>query len=447
MAYAELLRFNPWWEDRAAIGQDKDLAKFSAEPVKYLPGFKPSPGLNVVRGPRQVGKTTLAKLRIRELLEGGTEPKRIFFYSFELMRTPEDVYNTLIEYLETAGRGPGARHMFLDETTTIPEWSRGLKLLIDRGDIRGEDTILVTGSSSIDLKKGAERFPGRGIEGKEFFYLPCTFRRCLQLKGIVVPPSDPLNPARFFKDAEENMPKILKLNSEFRDYLSRGGFLYAINHGKDELSLERYARWLEGDFVKWGKNPLVVKEILQALIRKGCSQFSYHAIAKETSVSSHNTLIDYLSMVNEELFARTVSKASLPFKAERRKEKKAFFLDPLLSAVAERWAEQTLPEGCRVEHAVMSNLSRLGPLFFYNDGRAEIDCLLRLRGKSLGVEVKWSDNISPADAFGVKKAGIAYLLSRETLGKVSGVPVVPASLFLAMLDAGELIRRDVLSLQ
>lgn len=447
MTYADLLRFNPWWENPQEIENDREIMEFSRGKIKYFPDFDLEKGISVIRGPRQVGKTTLVKLKVKKLLDAQVDPKNIFFYSFELMRQPKEVHDTVLEYLETvAGESP--RYLFLDETTTIVDWSRAIKLLVDRGDIKREDSVLVTGSSSIDLKKGTERLPGRGIEGHEFFYLPCSFRNYLKLKGIEVPSSDISDAQSFYKTATRNREKLLKLNQELAKYLHTGGFLYSINHGKNELTLEKYARWLEGDFIKWGKNPLIVKEILQSIILKKCSQFSYHSIAKETSVSSHNTILEYLDMLDEELFLRTVNKVSLsPYKVERKKEKKAFFLDPLLISVAEQWADQALPYPCKVEQVVMSHLSRMGANYFYNDGKREIDCVEKIKNNVLGVEVKWSDNISSSDTYAAKKTDIPYLLSKETFKMQNSVPVIPVSIFLAMIETKELLRRQVLELK
>lgn len=446
MPELDLLRFNPWWEDKEAIGRDPDIVRFEQQKIKYFPEFPMGQGIYVIRGPRQVGKTTLVKLKIKELLNGGSNPKAIFFYSFELRRKTEEVYATVLEYLDKIAPS-GKRYLFLDETTTIPEWARPIKLLADRGDLRKEDTVLVTGSSSIDLQKGAERLPGRGIEGNEYFYLPASFRRYLYLKGMEFEAADPFRPDRFYEIAKSHWPKMLTLQKEFLSYLNSGGFLYSINHGWDDLVLEKYARWLEGDFVKWGKDPFVVKEIVQAVVKKGCSQFSYHSIVKETSVSSHNTIIEYLDMLDEELFLRIVNKALLPFGVERRKEKKAFFLDPLLMIIAERWADQRIVEACKVEQVVAGHLARMNDIYFYNDGKKEIDCLLKSDKKVLGVEVKWSGTIASSDTQGVRKTGIAYLLSKETLDKINDIPVIPVPIFLALLPAGEIIRRNLFSLR
>ncbi len=444
MTYVDLLRFNPWWEHKKAIENDPNIVEFNSEKIKHLPSLTVEQGIYVMRGPRQVGKTTFVKLKIRELLEK-TSPENIFYYSFDVSRATEQIRDTVLEYLEMHPNNE-KRWLFLDEVTGIADWANAIKLLRDRGDLKKEDVVLVTGSSSIDLKKGSERLPGRGIEGNEFYYLPLSFREYLILKGMEIETANLLDSKKLFKTAKENIAKILTLNKEFRSYLNHGGFLYSINHGKTELTLERYARWLEGDFVKWGKNPLIIKEILQAIIKKKCSQFSYHSIVKETSVSTHNTIIDYLEMAGEELFLKTVNKITLPFKVDRKKEKKAFFMDPLLTSVAEHWAGEKLHEPCLVEHVVMSNLARISSVYFYNDGRKEIDCVMRIKNKTLGIEVKWSDNIKTDDTYAVKKTDVPYILSKETLKIENQVPVIPVSLFLAMLDAKEIIKRNPLML-
>ncbi len=462
MTYTDLLSFNPWWESKEKISQDIHLQKFDGEKIKYSPVLEAEKGITVVRGPRQVGKTTLMKLKIRDLLLKGTDPADIFFYSFELKRKPDEIYEIVSEYLHSVKKGHA--HLFLDEVTTILEWSRAIKLFVDKGDLTEKDATIITGSSSVDLQKGSDRLPGRGIEGNEYFYFPCSFCRYLELRGIVLERCDPADPKQFFEFASKNLSKLLTLNSEFSRYLQHGGFLYAINNGKSELTLERYARWLEGDFIKWQKNPQVVKEILQAIIKKSGSQFGFNSIAKECSVSSHNTISDYLSMLDEELFLKTLNKTELPWKIQRRKEKKAMFLDPLLISVAEHWADQRLDESIKIEQTVASHLSRLGSVAFYNDGKKEIDCILKIgsgQGRSepntseaepsghdtLGIEVKWSSSISRSDTYAVRKTTIPYVLSKDVLKIENDVPVVPVSLFLAMLDAGEFVKRDLLALQ
>jgi predicted AAA+ superfamily ATPase len=66
---------NPWWEWENWETRDRDLRKYNESRVKWRPSWidkvslEPS-SMNIVMGPRQVGKTTGVKLLISELLKG-----------------------------------------------------------------------------------------------------------------------------------------------------------------------------------------------------------------------------------------------------------------------------------------------------------------------------------------------------------------------------------------
>ena len=115
-----------------------------------------------LRGPRQVGKTTLAKLQIKKFLDGGVHPLCILYCVMDMTQDPRDVVNVIETYMEQiARRAPeGRRYLFLDEISSVPDWQKGIKWLVDTGNLRG-CTVLATGSHSIDLRNAAERLPGR----------------------------------------------------------------------------------------------------------------------------------------------------------------------------------------------------------------------------------------------------------------------------------------------
>lgn len=64
---------NPWWYDKRDIANDKWIKEWQGSNTRHVPGLKGEirydfePSNSVVyslRGPRQVGKTTLVKLQI-----------------------------------------------------------------------------------------------------------------------------------------------------------------------------------------------------------------------------------------------------------------------------------------------------------------------------------------------------------------------------------------------
>ena len=90
MALIDLIfDMNPWWRDRQSINQDKHIRTFEASKIKWRPPLLKTPlnedVLHIIKGPRQVGKTTLIKLFIKNLLaDDKVSEKNIFFLSTEV---------------------------------------------------------------------------------------------------------------------------------------------------------------------------------------------------------------------------------------------------------------------------------------------------------------------------------------------------------------------------
>ena len=83
-----LVEQNPWWSSRDLINQDPYVVAFDRSRVKWVPNV-----FNIIdfskdlvyslRGPRQIGKTTIVKLLIRKLIESGIDPRNILYFSCE----------------------------------------------------------------------------------------------------------------------------------------------------------------------------------------------------------------------------------------------------------------------------------------------------------------------------------------------------------------------------
>ena len=70
---------NPWWRDDEAIEQDRDLRKLSESTIKWEQRLRfyfrlRTDVIYTLRGPRQIGKTTLLKRFVQDLLKGYIEP-------------------------------------------------------------------------------------------------------------------------------------------------------------------------------------------------------------------------------------------------------------------------------------------------------------------------------------------------------------------------------------
>ncbi|MEI7420966.1 MAG: AAA family ATPase [Prolixibacteraceae bacterium] len=103
-------------------------------------------------GPRGVGKTTLILQHIKTKLN----PVETLYV------TAEDFYfadNKLVDLADTFVKR-GGKYLFVDEIHKYKEWSKELKLIYD---YHPELNMVFTGSSVLDIKKGASDLSRRAV--------------------------------------------------------------------------------------------------------------------------------------------------------------------------------------------------------------------------------------------------------------------------------------------
>jgi len=74
-----LYQYNPWWEDTIYNNGLKPRERYLEELRSYLNNKQ----IVAITGLRRVGKTTLMKLIIYELIESGIDPEYIFYVSLD----------------------------------------------------------------------------------------------------------------------------------------------------------------------------------------------------------------------------------------------------------------------------------------------------------------------------------------------------------------------------
>lgn len=98
---------NPWWKDVNTLTTDKHLSDFAGSVIKWEPRikffFKSSvDAIYTIRGPRQVGKTTLIKILIRDSFKNlYRSADSIFYYSCDLVGDPRQLKEVVSSYLES----------------------------------------------------------------------------------------------------------------------------------------------------------------------------------------------------------------------------------------------------------------------------------------------------------------------------------------------------------
>ncbi len=158
---------NPWWsgdpQRRLPIGRRwifPHLLRRLQEPL--------APVL-LVRGPRQVGKTTVQQQLVDQLLQQGVAPTRILRAQFDDVPSLKNSERALVDLVrwfereivgrtfnEAARRDEGV-YIFLDEVQNLRAWDVQLKQIVDGADV----VCVVTGSSALRIGLRRDSLAGR----------------------------------------------------------------------------------------------------------------------------------------------------------------------------------------------------------------------------------------------------------------------------------------------
>lgn len=164
---ADLWRLNPQWEGKPGPAVPA-FRRWVFRRLRRLlsDGLAPA---TVLRGPRRVGKTVLARQLLNALLEEGTAPRRTLYLPFDEIPSLRQLADPILsvarwfeDYVlgrslnEAARAGEGA-YLLLDEVQNLADWAPQLKHLVDNHDAR----VLVTGSSSLRIEAGRDSLAGR----------------------------------------------------------------------------------------------------------------------------------------------------------------------------------------------------------------------------------------------------------------------------------------------
>ncbi len=453
---------NPWWLDPAAAGRDPHVQEFEVSPLRWRPRLLDwvitlPRGVHILRGPRQVGKTTLLKLAVRELVEK-IPPRQIAYLACDQAHLRDD--GDLADALRAILDRPAAatRVLLIDEVTHVKAWGVGLKVLADAGKLKGL-TVIATGSNSVDVRRGGERMPGRRTGGRDLTMLPLDFRDYAialnpDLSGVL-PEKAPDSIASLGRVAADLA--AAGLEPVWNSYLRTGGYPRPMRelHPGDE-PVEDPARVLVsafvGDLVRLGRREEYACAIVDVVAKAGCGPVDWRNLARDSGIGSHHTVGEYAADL-EDLFiwkivhhAQSMEKPLPAF----RKRRKIYFADPYVLWALTSWArgaltagdirEQTLADptatGAVVQGVVGSHLARrYGRVLYWRKGeRREIDFVVPDAPFRL-LEVKYQVRIADRDATVLSRAGGGILLTKNTFRWKPDDSVIwlPVHVFLAAL--------------
>ncbi len=153
-----LYGFNPWWKGETI----KDLSLWKRSVFNELFWWTWSPPVNravFLSGARQVGKTTLIRQAIQELLNNEVAPANVLYATFDHPIIKMAGIAKVVEiWMEREPPSTGPTYLFIDEVQFMSDWQVWIKHQVDFNKDR---RIIFTGSAVPLVHKGQESGVGR----------------------------------------------------------------------------------------------------------------------------------------------------------------------------------------------------------------------------------------------------------------------------------------------
>jgi predicted AAA+ superfamily ATPase len=361
---------NPWWRDKPM----KPLPEFrrwlfETALQRLKSGLAP---VTVLKGPRQVGKTTLQGHIIEHLLsKEAVNPKRIFRVQFDDIPSLKGIGDPILSlcrwfeskilgglFNEWAQKGERV-YLFFDEVQNLKKWAEQVKALVDHHDVR----VMLTGSSALRIEYGRDSLAGR-ISDLELGTL--LLREIAEMRGFgSLPPQlsmnglVQLNESDFWKMLREKGIEFSEIRSKaFNDFSERGGYPMAqARHDRpwmeiaDQLNENIIRRVIQhdlrgGELGEKGRkrDPRLLEEVFRLCCRyagqaSGQALFVTELRSALSANVGYQRIQAYLRFLNDTLLVRLVNPLELRLK-KRKGQPKICLCDHSLRA---SWLQETIP--------------------------------------------------------------------------------------------------------
>jgi len=265
-----LYQYNPWWEDNFRNIHVKPRDKYLRELKKYL-SFKQ---IVMLTGLRRVGKTTLMKLIIEELINRGIESKYILYVSLDdYLLHKSSIIEVVNEFRKVHKITIDEKiYIFLDEVTYKKDFQIQLKNIYDSQNTK----IFVASSSASMFRDKRASLTGRAITLE---IKPLDFDEYLFFNGIII------------KKRDKQLYK-----SHFLDYCKVGGLPENVLNPNREYLMNLVDDIIQKDITAFHsiKNHQIVRDYFTLLMERSGKQLSINKIGKILGISP-DTSKRYLS--------------------------------------------------------------------------------------------------------------------------------------------------------
>ncbi len=320
------------------------------------------PLIQVLLGPRQVGKTTTTLYWV----------EKNFSKNSFLFATAEDaggVASWIEKLWQDAVSDSKVKILIIDEIQKIENWSETIKKLWDRGqkDKSKYLKILLLGSSSLKIQMGlSESLTGR-FELIRAHHRDYTTSNSLQKMNL----ETYLN----FGGYPGSYPFISEPN-RWKNYIADSIIDTVI--GKDILQVANV------------KSPALLKQAFYILSSLPAHEISYNKILGQLQDRGNTDLIKYyLDLFEGSYLIKPIFKFSKTVLRTRSSSPKIILMSPALSCFHKMGNIDDAYMGHVLESCVGADLIRAGfDLYYWREGKFEVDFVFEYKNKIIAIEVK-----------------------------------------------------------
>lgn len=339
-----LYKLNPWWEGRWEFPfvsrhryKERLNQLLSTRDIVFITGL------------RRVGKTTLMKELIQDLLES-ERPESIFYVTLDAYGLETYSIHDIVTQYRTIHRIPLKQKvfLFLDEVAFRPEFQRELKDFYDN-----ENAKIYASSSSASLLRDRKAFLTGRTRTVEI--LPLDFDEFL-----------------LFKNAKVSMADSHLLEDYFYEYMQTGGIPEYVLHGDIAYLSELIDGIIYKDIIAFHnvKDSLLIKDYFRLLMERAGKTLTLNKISKILGISV-DTARRYLEYFRETYLIYTIERCG-KLNERLRTGKKVYSGDVGIRNLATGFRDK----GAVFENLVFLKIKQYEPCYVYEKGY-EIDFRFR----------------------------------------------------------------------
>jgi predicted AAA+ superfamily ATPase len=314
-------------------------------------------------GARRVGKSTIAKLMIKELLKS-VEAKNIFFINLEKpefipFKSDASYLNKIYdEYLKLANPDKNEKiYFFIDEVQIFENWEFFVKSKYESSNIK----FIITGSNSSLLTSNyATVLTGRVLKLQIHSF---SFSEFLRYKNI---------PHATTLEQVANKIDIARAKDE---YLKWGGYYNVISTDNEMIKKEILKNIAEDIILKdivpryKIKNSSAIKDLFYYVVSNATAILNYSTLAKKINIDA-KSIKEYIGYFEDNFLVSTISNHHTKLTEQIKSAKKLYLND---NGFLNLGINRSLNKGSRLENMVFTILNQRDEEITYVRDNLEID--------------------------------------------------------------------------